>query len=112
MENVETISLNLSISKEIWFNTKIYDQMKKVFAKMKKLRLLKVYYNYDYGDSVHQEFHEYKMHLPKGFEFPPNLRYLHWENLESLPSNFNGENLVAINLNSSNIKELLTGEKV
>ena len=101
MKNVETISLNLSISKEIWFNTKIYDQMKKVFAKMKKHRLLKVYYNY-----------EYKMHLPKGFEFPPNLRYLHWENLESLPSNFHGENLVAINLKSSNIKEFLTGEKV
>ena len=88
MKNVETISLNLSISKETWFNSKIFYQMKKMFAKMKKLKLLKVYYNYNFEGSVHQEGHEYKMHLPKGFEFPPNLRYLHWENLESLPSNF------------------------
>ena len=30
-------------SKEIWFTTKIFFQIKKVFLKMKKLRLLKVY---------------------------------------------------------------------
>ena len=95
MENVETISLDLSRSKEKWFTIKIFAQMKKVFAKMKKLRLLKVYYSL--GD-------EHKMPLPKGFEFPPNLNYLHWEGLESLPSNFHGEKLVAINLKSSNIK--------
>ena len=103
MENVETISLDLSRSKEKWFTTKIFARLKKVFAKMKKLRLLKVYYSL--GD-VH------KMSLPKGFEFPPNLNYLHWEGLASLPSNFHGEKLVAINLKSSNIKELLKGEKV
>ncbi|KAL6340103.1 hypothetical protein AAG906_038938 [Vitis piasezkii] len=102
MENVETISLDLSRSKEEWFTTKIFAQMKKVFAKMKKLRLLKVYYSL--GD-------EHKMSLPKDFEFPPNLNYLHWEGLASLPSNFHGEKLVAINLKSSNIKELLKGEK-
>ncbi|RVW60134.1 putative disease resistance protein RPP1 [Vitis vinifera] len=51
------------------------------------------------------------MSLPKDFEFPPNLNYLHWEGLVSLPSNFHGEKLVAINLKSSNIKELLKGEK-
>ena len=38
MKNVETISLGLSKSKEKWF-TEV------VFAKMKKRRLLKVYYN-------------------------------------------------------------------
>ncbi|RVW25383.1 putative WRKY transcription factor 19 [Vitis vinifera] len=81
MENVETISLDLSRSKEKWFTTKIFAQMKKVFAKMKKLRLLKVYYSL--GDGI-------KL---------------------SLPSNFHGEKLVAINLKSSNIKELLKGEK-
>ncbi|RVW86543.1 Disease resistance-like protein DSC1 [Vitis vinifera] len=69
---------------------------------MKKLRLLKVYYSL--GD-------KHKMSLPKDFEFPPNLNYLHWEGLVSLPSNFHGEKLVAINLKSSNIKELLKGEK-
>ena len=103
MENVETISLDLSRSKEKWFTIKIVAQMKKVFAKMKKLRLLKVYYSL--GD-------KHKMSLPKDFEFPPNLNYLHWEGLASLPSNFHGEKLVAINLKSSNIKELLKGEKV
>ncbi|CBI35614.3 unnamed protein product, partial [Vitis vinifera] len=46
MENVETISLDLSRSKEKWFTTKIVAQMKKVFAKMQKLRLLKVYYSH------------------------------------------------------------------
>ena len=103
MENVETISLDLSRSKEKWFTTNIFAQMKKVFAKMKKLRLLKVYYSFGVG---------YKNFLPEGFEFPPNLNYLHWEGLMSLPSNFHGEKLVAINLKSSNIKELLKGEKV
>ncbi|RVW60158.1 TMV resistance protein N [Vitis vinifera] len=81
---------------------KIFARLKKVFAKMKKLRLLKVYYSLG---------NEHKMSLPKDFEFPPNLNYLHWEGLVSLPSNFHGEKLVAINLKSSNIKELLKGEK-
>ena len=51
------------------------------------------------------------MLLPKGFEFPPNLTYLHWEGLESLPSNFHGESLVALMMKSSNIKELWEGNK-
>ncbi|XP_034691602.1 disease resistance protein RPV1-like [Vitis riparia] len=102
MKNVETISLELSRSKEKWFTTKIFAQMKKVFAKMKKLRLLKVYYSHGV---------ECKTRLPKGFEFPPNLNYLHWEGLVSSPSNFHGEKLVAISLKNSNIKELLIGEK-
>ena len=76
---------------------------KKVFVKMKKLRLLKVYTSY--GDG-------YKMTLPNDFEFPPNLRYIYWEGLESLPLNFNGKNLVAINLKSSNMKELWESDKV
>ena len=110
MEIVETISLNLSRSKEKWFTTKIFAQMKKVFVKMKKLRLLKVYYN-DH-DGLTRE--EYKVFLPKDFEFPHNLRYLHWQGctLTSLPSKFNGENLIEINLKSSNIKQLWKGNKV
>lgn len=101
---METISLDLSTSKEIWFTKNIFSQMKKVFVKMKKLRLLKVYSSH--GDD------EYKMPLPSDFEFPPNLRYLHWEGLESLPLNFDAKNLVAINLKSSNIKELWASNKV
>ena len=108
MKNIETISLELSRSKEIWFTSKIFAQMKRVFAKMKKLRLLKVYYS-DHHSLMRKK---YKISLPEGFEFPPELRYLHWEGLESLPSNFEGENLVAINLKSSNIKKLWKGKKV
>ncbi|KAL6311261.1 hypothetical protein AAG906_016227 [Vitis piasezkii] len=77
MKNIQTISLDLSRSKEIQFSTK-------VFAKMKKLRLLRIYCN-DH-DGLTRE--EYKVHLPKDFEFPHNLRYLHWQRctLRSLPS--------------------------
>ena len=106
MQNVETISLDLSTSKEIWLTIEIFAQIKKVFVKLNKLRLLKVYSSY--GDG-------YKMTLPNDFEFPPNLRYIHWEGLEgleSLPLNFNERNLVAINLKSSNMKELWASNKV
>ena len=103
MKNIQTISLDLSRSKEIQFNTK-------VFAKMKKLRLLKIYCN-DH-DGLTRE--EYKVHLPKDFEFPHNLKYLHWQRctLRSLPSRFYGGELIEINLKSSNIKKLWKGSKV
>ncbi|RVW94977.1 Disease resistance protein TAO1 [Vitis vinifera] len=102
MESIQTISLDLSRSKEIQFTTK-------VFAKMKKLRLLKVHCN-DH-DGLKRE--EYKVFFPKDFEFPHNLRYLHWQGctLRSLPSKFYGENLIEINLKSSNIKQLWKGNK-
>ena len=77
--------------------------MKEAFAKMMKLRLIKLYYS---------DYDEYKMLLPKDFEFPPNLRYLHWEGLECVPLNFHGENLVAINLKSTNIQKLWKWNKV
>ena len=100
MNNVETIYLELSGSKEIWFTEKVFAEMKKRFAKMKKLRLLKVYYN-DHHSLMRME---YKTFILEGFEFPRELRYLHWEGLESLPSNFDLESLVAINLKSNSIK--------
>ncbi|XP_034676870.1 disease resistance protein RPV1-like isoform X2 [Vitis riparia] len=102
MKNIQTISLDLSRSKEIQFSTK-------VFAKMKKLRLLKIYCN-DHGGLTREE---YKVHLPKDFEFPHNLRYLHWQRctLRSLPSRFYGGELIEINLKSSNIKRLWKGNK-
>ena len=106
MGNIETLSLELSISKEMWFTKEMFAGMKKVFAKMKKLRLLKVYYS---GDDMGKE---YKTSLPEGFEFPRELRYLRWEGLEALPLNFDPENLVAINLKCSNIKKLWKMKKV
>ena len=103
MQNIQTISLDLSRSREIQFNTK-------VFAKMKKLRLLKIYCN-DH-DGLTRE--KYKVLLPKDFQFPHDLRYLHWQRctLTSLPWNFYGKHLIEINLKSSNIKQLWKGNKV
>ncbi|XP_019071921.1 disease resistance protein RPV1-like [Vitis vinifera] len=102
MQNIQTISLDLSRSREIQFNTK-------VFAKMKKLRLLKIYCN-DH-DGLTRE--EYKVLLRKDFQFPHDLRYLHWQRctLTSLPWNFYGKHLIEINLKSSNIKQLWKGNK-
>ncbi|RVW60149.1 TMV resistance protein N [Vitis vinifera] len=52
MQNVETISLDLSRSKEIWFTTNIFAKMKKVFVKMKNLRFLKVYSSHELPSSI------------------------------------------------------------
>ncbi|WJZ87752.1 hypothetical protein VitviT2T_007107 [Vitis vinifera] len=98
MKKVEAIFLDLSRSKQLQFSTKI-------FAKMKRLRLLKIYWR-DYCGSMKKEF---KVILPEDFQFPSHeLRYLHWEgySLKSLPSNFHGENLVELNMMDSNIKQL------
>lgn len=103
MENIETISLQLSKLKEIKLTTK-------VFAKMKKLRLLKIYCN-DHDDLMRKE---YKVVLPKDFEFPHNLKYLQWErcNLRHLPAKFYGEHVVEINLKSSNLLQLWKDNRV
>ena len=52
MKNVETISLDLSESKEIWFIGVVFAEMKKRFAK-------------DHHSLVRKE---YKIFLPEGFE--------------------------------------------
>ena len=108
MTNIETISLDLSRSKEMRFTSEVFSKMKNMFAKMNNLRLLKVYYSGHHSLTRKKD----KICLPVDFEFPPNLRYLHWEGLEFLPSNLQGQNLVALNLKSSNIKELWEGDKV
>ena len=98
MKNVEAIFLNLSRSKQLQFSTK-------VFAKMKRLRLLKIY-GMDCCGSMKKE---YKIILPEDFQFPlEELRYLHWKGypLKSLPSNFLGVNLIELNMKDSNIKQL------
>lgn len=106
MENVETLSLELTRSKEMWFTKEVFTTMKLRFAKMKKLRLLRVYDSDDVMRKV------YETSLPEGFEFPGELRYLHWEGLEALPWNFDPKNLVAINLKHSNMKKLWKRKKV
>ena len=52
MKNVETISLDLSESKEIWFMRVAFAEMKKRFAKDHHILVRK----------------EYKIFLPEGFE--------------------------------------------
>eukprot|EP00261_Vitis_vinifera_P034267 XP_019075510.1 PREDICTED: TMV resistance protein N isoform X1 [Vitis vinifera] len=103
MKNVEAIFLDLSRSKELSIRTMI-------FAKMKRLRLLKIYWS-GYCGTTEKEF---KVILPEDFQFPAHeLRYLHWEGypLKSLPSNFLGENLVELNMVDSNIKQLWQGNE-
>lgn len=84
----------------------------KVFAKMSSLKYLDIYskgYSCDFVQSREG------FYLPQGLESLPNeLRYLRWAHfpLESLPSNFSGENLVLIDLQYSRVRELWHEDKV
>ena len=83
----------------------------KAFKRMKRLRLFKVYWSCGFTNFMGREYS--KLLVPKDFEFPScDLRYLHWEGypLESLPSNFDGENLVELNLKKSSVKYLWQSE--
>ena len=85
----------------------------KAFKRMKRLRLFKVSRSCGFTNFMGREYP--KLLVPKDFEFSSyDLRYLHWEvyPLGSLPSNFDGENLVELNLMVSDIKRLWKREKV
>ncbi|KAL6342787.1 hypothetical protein AAG906_016622 [Vitis piasezkii] len=109
MKNVKAIFLDLSRSTPLQVSTKI-------FAKMKQLRLLKIYSSGYYGATEKQLkrllwYYEkaIESYSSEDFQFPAHeLRYLHWEGypLKSLPSNFLGVNLVELNMKDSNIKQL------
>ncbi|WCJ38886.1 disease resistance protein (TIR-NBS-LRR class) putative [Euphorbia peplus] len=76
----------------------------RAFANMHNLRLLKIYSS-GFGNNC-------KLYLPDGLDFVSDkLSYLHWEEypLSSMPSNFEAENLVELNLTHSNIKQLWSG---
>ncbi|XP_034675526.1 disease resistance protein RPV1-like isoform X3 [Vitis riparia] len=73
------------------------------FAKMRSLRLLKVY------DMIVGDLDDFVVDLPKDFEIPSfELRYLHFEGypLQFLPRNFHAKNLVELDLIGSSIKQL------
>ncbi|KAJ9675853.1 hypothetical protein PVL29_024687 [Vitis rotundifolia] len=94
---IEGIFLDMSVSKEIHLTSD-------AFKNMKRLRLLRVYQNVE-NNSIASN----TVHLPQDFKFPSRmLRYLHWDGwtLESLPSNFDGEELVELSLKHSSIKQL------
>ncbi|KAL6328710.1 hypothetical protein AAG906_003396 [Vitis piasezkii] len=95
------------------------------------LRLHKVHSNHDSEEDIMacKDYHDYevewaydsvmkiasKMQLGLDFEIPSyELRYLCWDGypLDSLPSNFDGENLVELHLKCSNIKQLWQENKV
>ncbi|XP_034676381.1 disease resistance protein RPV1-like [Vitis riparia] len=104
-EAIEGIFLDMSRSREISFTTE-------AFKRMERLRLLKVYWSCDFVHYMGKEYQ--KPILPKDFEFPSHdLRYLHWEgySLKSLPANFDGQNLIELNLKQSSIEQLWQGKK-
>ena len=101
-EAIEGISFDLSALGEIQFTTE-------AFNNMKGLRLLKVFRDELLSNDPNT------VHLPEEFEFPSyELRYLRWDgwSLESLPSNFKGENLVELSLKHSSLNHLWKGNKV
>ncbi|KAL6327245.1 hypothetical protein AAG906_016672 [Vitis piasezkii] len=89
---VEAIFLDMCTSREISFTTE-------AFKRMERLRLLKIYWSSGFLNYMGKRCQ--KLLLPEDFQFPSDyLRYLHWEgySLKSLPSNFDGENLIELNL--------------
>ncbi|GMN24607.1 hypothetical protein TIFTF001_051385 [Ficus carica] len=76
-----------------------------VFQRMSNLRLLK-FYNPDNG------IKKQKVYLDQNLQsLPCSLRYLHWEGypLRQLPSNFEPENLVELNMQYSQLEQLFNG---
>ncbi|XP_034676940.1 disease resistance protein RPV1-like [Vitis riparia] len=109
-ETIEGIILDLDIpkSKQVEFTTE-------AFKMMKKLRLLKVHQDAKYDRFHWKAVTAPKVHFSGDFEFPSyELRYLQWDGypLESLPSNFHGEELVELKFRSSNIKQLFQENKL
>ncbi|KAJ9684897.1 hypothetical protein PVL29_017066 [Vitis rotundifolia] len=104
-EAVEAIFLDMDKSRGISFTTE-------AFRRMERLRLFKIYWSCGFLNYMKEECQN--LLLPEDFEFPSlYLRYLHWErySLKSLPSNFDGENLIELNLQHSMIEHLWQGKK-
>lgn len=97
-EAVESISLDLSKTSELQLRSD-------AFVGMHQLRFLK-FFSSSYREGYVEED---KVHLCQGLEILSNeLRYLHWHRypLKSLPSNFNPENLVELDMHHSNLEHL------
>ena len=78
-----------------------------VFGKMHNLRLLKIYNSHF--------MKQCKLHFPQGLRYlPDELRYLHWYGypLNSLPSDFNPENLVVLEMPHNQIEKLWNEDQV
>lgn len=78
----------------------------RALRRMSNLRFLSVYKTrYDGNDRVH---------IPGEIEFPPRLRFLHWEAYpkKSLPLRFCLENLVELYMRDSQLENLWEGTQV
>ena len=101
--------LDLSYQEEILFTTE-------AFARMNRLRLLKVYESQDPRDETCTSPKEMcKVQFSRDFKFHCNdLRYLYWIGypFKSLSSDFNPKGLVDLGMPYSHIKQLWKGVKV
>ncbi|XP_062084180.1 disease resistance protein RPV1-like [Humulus lupulus] len=92
---IEGIFLDMSKMRDVDLNPE-------VFVNMYNLRLLKIYNSNNLIKGC-------KLHFTRGLQcLPDALRYLHWYGypLKSLPSNFNPENLVVLEMTHSHIEQL------
>ncbi|KAK2655841.1 hypothetical protein Ddye_008893 [Dipteronia dyeriana] len=100
---VESITLDLS---------QISDQLHlshDAFIRLPGLKFLK-FYNHQYYEGYKEKD---RVQLDQGLELlPDELRYLHWHRypLKSLPSNFNPDRLVELEMRYSNIEQLISKE--
>ncbi|KAI9156339.1 hypothetical protein LWI28_004536 [Acer negundo] len=97
-EAVESISLDLSKIRGLHLSSN-------AFERMHKLRHLRIYSSYYCKGYIEDD----KVHLCQGLEFlSDELRYISWHRypLRSLPSKFNSENLVELDMHHSNMEHL------
>ncbi|KAL6317035.1 hypothetical protein AAG906_026814 [Vitis piasezkii] len=102
--SIEGIFLNLSKLNNINLTTQ-------AMKEMSGLRLLKIFL----GSEVVSGEEDYKVRISRDFEFPTwGLSYLYWHGypLNSLPSNFEPQKLVELNMPYSNIREFVEGNMV
>lgn len=96
---VESILLNMAEETELCINPV-------TFKRMFYLKFLKIHNNVTVGGS--------KIYMVNDLDYLPPLRYLHWEayTLKSLPSHFQTEYLVELNLPDSSVETLWSGTQV
>ncbi|GAY31828.1 hypothetical protein CUMW_272380 [Citrus unshiu] len=100
---IEGISLNLSKRRDMQLNSC-------AFAKMSNLRMLKFYMPEHNSVPIMSS----KVHLSEGLDcLPEGLRYLHWHEypLKTLPSDFDLENIIELNLPYSKVEQIWEGKK-
>lgn len=82
---------------------------------MYNIRYLKFYDKENYHTNSQGGTYTSKVQLPQDLLYlPEQLRYFHWNGYpsKSLPTNFNPENLIELDLSASHIQQLWKGKKV